>query len=421
MKEYLSEVIRNRKCVRVDDKINLIVAPCGCGKTHYVTTEVLTEERFENKTILYVVDTSMLKDSMVKENFIELKNENQLNNSGEYVCTYQKLGMMLAKEEVYKKESSILSKIDLLICDEAHNLVKYALIAKGVVDANTVKSHDTMLKQKAQGYMCGCSYLLSNLTTLKDKYKHLHIIMLTATPDRISNHPSFKGHVYDVLQGYEPKGYKCIKEEPYSNYKNITKIKGKAFIYVSQIRTAESMQKHFESLGYKVACLWSSNNDKKSLSTEQEHLRKYLILTEKYPKDLDILIVTEAYETGWNLQDKDVQTVIVHTTMKDSVTQARGRVRHDIELLYTKLEQNETSISLIRLEDKYINKWLTKEDLSQMCEELKLLDGKNRLISWKRLKTMLEDERYYSIETARKRLNGSKNAISATFISVANQ
>ena len=181
------------------------------------------------------------------------------------------------------------------------------------------------------------------------------------------------------------------------------------------------MKEHFENLGYTVSCLWSLNNEKKILTQDQEELRKYLIITEKYPPDLDILIVTEAYETGWNLSDKDVQTVIVHTTMKDSVTQARGRVRHDIELLYTKLGQNETNISLIRLDDKYLNKWLTVDDLSIMCEDLKLLDGKNRLISWKRLKTMLEDERYYSIETARKRLNGSKNPISSTFISVANQ
>ena len=50
MREYLSDVIKKHNFFRVDDKINLIVAPCGCGKTHYVTTEVLTEERFNDDT-----------------------------------------------------------------------------------------------------------------------------------------------------------------------------------------------------------------------------------------------------------------------------------------------------------------------------------------------------------------------------------
>lgn len=421
MREYLSDVIEERECIRVEDKINLIVAPCGCGKTHYIVNHVLTEERFNDKTVLYVVDTSMLKDAMANDGFIELVNENQLNTPGDYVCTYQRLGNILAKEEVYNKETSILSKIDLLICDEAHNLVKYAMIAKGVVDSNTSKNHDKVLKQKAQGYMCGCSYLLSNLTDLKEKYKNMHVIMLTATPDRISKHPNFKGHVYDVLQGYEPKGYESDKIEKYSNYKNITKIEGKAFVYVSQIRIAKEMQKHFEELGYRAECLWSTSNKEHKLSEEQEYLRRYLIVTEKYPPYLDILIVTEAYETGWNLSDEDVQTVIVHTTMDDSVTQARGRVRHDIKLLYTKDNTRTASISLIRLQDKFLNKWLTKEDLEELVQDVKILDSNNRLVKWTRLKAMLEDERYYTVEQARKKLNGAKNALRVTYISVTEQ
>lgn len=421
MREYLSDVIEERECIRVEDKINLIVAPCGCGKTHYIVNHVLTEERFNDKTVLYVVDTSMLKDAMANDGFIELVNENQLNTPGDYVCTYQRLGNILAKEEVYNKEISILSKIDLLICDEAHNLVKYAMIAKGVVDANTTKNHDERLKRKAQGYMCGCSYLLSNLTDLKDKHKNLHIIMLTATPDRISNHPNFKGHVHDVLQGYEPKGYKEERIEKYSNYKNITKIEGKAFIYVSKISVAKEMQKYFEELGYNTECLWSTSNTKHKLSQEQEDLRRYLIITRSYPSYLDILIVTEAYETGWNLLDEDVQTVIVHTTMSDSVIQARGRVRHDIKLLYTKDNTRTASISLIRLQDKFLNRWLTKEDIEELVQDVKILDSNNRLVKWTRLKSMLEDERYYTVEQARKKLNGAKNALRVTYISVTEQ
>lgn len=414
-REYLIDVIREKNFKRIDNMINLIVAPCGCGKTTYVTNEVFNEERFKGKTTLFVVDTIMLKMQLInKEDFIDLKDESQLDKPGIYVCTYHRLGRILALEEVSKRTHSILEKIDLLVCDEAHNLVRYANIARGGISKITDANHDIVLKEKAQSYACGCSYLLMNLTDLKDKYNHLHIIMLTATPDRISSSKWFKGRVYDVLKGYSLQGYKEQEIRRYSHYKNISDIRGKALVYVSQIRVALTMKEYFESQGYEVAYLWSEHNEKYPLSDEQKGWRAHLALSEDMPPGIDILIVNEAYETGWNLKDRDVQTVIVHTTMKDSVIQARGRVRGDIELLYTKLDQNETDISLIKIPTEYLDKPLTTQDLKNMCEEMKLIDGKNRVIMWRKLKDMIIDEKCYIVESKRLRIQGKPTNV--TFI-----
>lgn len=124
------------------------------------------------------------------------------------------------------------------------------------------------------------------------------------------------------------------------------------------------------------------------------------------PPGIDILIVNEAYETGWNLKDKDVQTVIIHTTAPDSVIQARGRVRSDIELLYTKLNKEESIISMVKIPDKYLDKNLITSDLKQMCLELNLRDSRGQVAMWRKLKQIIIDERHYSVIPKRVRING---------------
>lgn len=406
-REFLSDIIKQKGFKRSDNLINLIVSPCGCGKTTYITKTVLQEPRFKDKTTLFLVDTNMLEDQLISmEDFKKFENEIQLNTPDIYICTYHRLGRMLALEEVTKKHSSILEKIDLLVCDEAHNLVRYANIARNGINQVTNSNHDIILKNKAQSYACGCSYLLMNLTELKEKYKHLHIIMLTATPDRISTSDWFKGRVYNVLNNYELKGYNEGKIIGYSHYKNISEIRGKALVYTTQIDTVLKMKDHFEEQGYIVAYLWSRNNSKYPLTEQQKGWRAHIALTEEMPPGIDILIVNEAYETGWNLKDKDVKTVIVHTTASDSIIQARGRVRQDIELLYTKLNKEQSIISMVKIPDKYLDKNLTADDLRQMCLELDLRDSRGQVAMWRKLQQIIIDERHYSITKKRVRVNG---------------
>ena len=106
-REYLIDVIEQRECIRVDNMINLIVAPCGCGKTTYITKKVVEEDRFKGKTTLFVVDSNTLEEQLInREEFIPFRDESQIDISGIYVCTYHRLGRMLALEEVTKKNKS---------------------------------------------------------------------------------------------------------------------------------------------------------------------------------------------------------------------------------------------------------------------------------------------------------------------------
>lgn len=415
-REFLSDVIKQKNLPRANNMINLIVAPCGCGKTTYINKVVLKEPRFENKTTLFIVDTNMLEDQLINvEGYEKFINESQLGNPGVYVCTYHRLGRLLALEEVTKKNNSMLEKVDLVVCDEAHNLVRYANIARNGINRVTDSNHDIILKNKAQSYACGCSYLLMNLTDLKDKFNHLHIIMLTATPDRISSSDWFKGRVYNVLKGYELKGYRERETRSYSHFKNISEIKGKALVYVGQIDTVLKMKEHFEEQGYTVGYLWSKNNHKYPLSEIQKGWRAHIVLAEDMPPGLDILIVNEAYETGWNLKDTDVQTVIVHTTASDSVIQARGRVRSDIELLYVKQNKDESTISMVKIPNEYLDRILTTDDLKEMCLKMNLKDTRGQVAMWRKLKQIIIDERHYSVTSKRTRINGKQ--VTATVIS----
>ncbi|MFR9069395.1 MAG: hypothetical protein ACLVIU_03440, partial [Paraclostridium sp.] len=54
------------------------------------------------------------------------------------------------------------------------------------------------------------------------------------------------------------------------------------------------------------------------------------------PKNIDVLIINAAYETGWNLYDDKIQHVVVDDIKDYTQIQARNRVRHDIKKLYIK-------------------------------------------------------------------------------------
>lgn len=412
MREYLSEVIEQRGCHLVSDMINLIVAPCGTGKTTYIKDKVLPE--YEGKTVVFLCDTTMLVEELQHEGLTVLTGQGLLDKPNVYVCTYQRLGTWLAEEDAMKwlrKEDSpskLLAKIDLLICDEGHNLIKYANMGKQRM-AKITDDMGAFTKQILTEYSSGCNYLVENLVKYKNEH-NMQIIMLSATPDRISNHYKFKGHVYNVLQGYVPKGYIHHEERYFDNYKSITEIKGKCLVFTPQITRVKKMEEYFKEQGYVVESLWSLNNENKRMTQKQLDFRQDLI-REKILGDIDILIVTGAYETGWNLKDTQVDTVIVDSKESDTRVQARGRVRKDISLLYLRKSESE-KLANIEIPTEFLDIPLTKESKDDLSNTIKIFDDKGKILKWTRLKKRLEEEGIYNIKDNNIYIEGKKTRIS---------
>ena len=107
----------------------------------------------------------------------------------------------------------------------------------------------------------------------------------------------------------------------------------KILIYATQIKTCNKYKEMLTNSGYKVENLCTE----RKMNEEQILLKKYLIEHEEYPDDLDVLIINKAYDTGWDLKDKGIKTIIIDSTNPTIQTQVRNRCRHDIYKLVTKM------------------------------------------------------------------------------------
>ena len=135
-------------------------------------------------------------------------------------------------------------------------------------------------------------------------------------------------------------------------------------------------------------------------------LRDYIIKNNRYPDKLDALIINGAYETGWNLKDNRVQTVIVNTSEKDTSIQVRGRCRHDINLLIQK-SNNTNASALLNIINEYKDiKIFTKEQKTEILEELKMYNSRGKLVGWTTFKKEVEKTNRYTVKTYSGRLDG---------------
>lgn len=432
MREYLSDVIRERNCILKEDTVNLIVAPCGCGKTTFFINELVP--RYKDKSVIYLVDTTNLKEALLESHhniFKELTNEYDLTiNKGIRIATYSQFGSWLIQEDVlntlkmnanyklgkeeYQLATSILKSIDLVVCDEAHNLIKYAKIGKNKYNkAKGIDNINTEEQKQVNDYISerfnGCAYLVNHLLDLQ-KDNGFMAVLMSATPDRISKHPLFEGKVHNVLGGYIPRGYTEEHKIPFKHWKNISvdDIVGKALIYTSQISSIKKIEEYFSNMGFNAKGIWSINSSTK-MSDIQEHIR-HKAVKEGTLEEIDILIINDAYETGWNLLDTDVQTVIINSSDSDVIVQARGRCRHNITKLYYRQPDGEENPLVIP--DNYLDIPLTKIEKDSLVGELKVVNREGKLVKWTSIKNRLNKEGLYLIRDTQIRINGKQTKVS---------
>ena len=233
---------------------------------------------------------------------------------------------------------------------------------------------------------------------------------MSATPDRISKHPLFEGKVHNVLGGYIPRGYTEEHKIPFKHWKNISvdDIVGKALIYTSQISSIKKIEEYFSNMGFNAKGIWSINSSTK-MSDIQEHIR-HKAVKEGTLEEIDILIINDAYETGWNLLDTDVQTVIINSSDSDVIVQARGRCRHNITKLYYRQPDGEENPLVIP--DNYLDIPLTKIEKDSLVAELKVVNREGKLVKWTSIKNRLNKEGLYLIRDTQIRINGKQTKVS---------
>lgn len=392
-KLYLSEIILKEK-PDFSNK-NLILAPVGSGKSHLIE-KVLIPKGYSKK-ILYLVSNTALKDSVCppssedreelarngqSEKFYTTKNKETFGNKSYkvHVMTYFEFG-----EKIFSPNQTFTEDVDLIFCDEIHSLPVYYSYDKSMT-------------------------LMRVMMWLLEPRPSKRIYFFTATKDKV-----------DEFEKKNPGFFNKVKVFDYMNYPNIRKYIARSTYYITnldqlkphlkakkeyfdytnskilsytrKIEDQKKIKRIAEEEGYKPIILWSINNDDE-MDEEQLKVRSVVLKTGLIPEPYNFLIINSSMQEGWNLRDPLVELAILNTTDKTEQIQSLGRIRKDIELVIKRDEMRNTLEENIELEEFYLNRELSTEERSLLCEELNILDQKGRLRKWNSVKIFLKNSGY---------------------------
>ncbi|BBF43165.1 hypothetical protein lbkm_1851 [Lachnospiraceae bacterium KM106-2] len=405
-KKTVTEVWRKSGYKLYDGYINLVVSPVGSGKTYFIFNEILKEKNL-NK-VVYLCDTSNLKEATIRDKVysesvkiydtFDSENLGAEIGFGKSIRSYGRLVTVMTYAQfakLLKKDPECYSDIDTFICDEAHNLIKYMQR----YDDHENKTYGSVLK-----------YLL----TVKSEKS---VVMLTATHERIEKNYEIKGEDLMIFRLDQHSDIKRLSEKricKFNGYQSISqylkaydgfKYGKKAVVYTDRIATIENLISTCEKNGLKAVGIWSLKNENHTMSGEALVTRESIISEGIIPDGINVLIINASYETGINIYDKNIEIVIVNSTDPDTQIQARGRVRKDIEMLLIKSSTGKEQCGL-RLDEKWLNRALTKEDKKELANELELKRN-GKLLKWTSISEILRDNGYL-ITATKPTINGER-------------
>ena len=378
----------------VQGKINVIDCPTGAGKTTFSLFH-LPQFAQSNNCVLYITDTLMNKQQIV-QNYEQTREYDEKwrkfmnkHTKAEIIqksanawgtqkaqitaMTYAKVGAILAHGNEFD-----WSKYDFIILDELHNLINFQNIPLNGNSANIL----SLAKSKIENTLY--------------QYRDVSILALTATPDKVYKH--FK-NTYPVLSPHEKDSlfqYQTHNKIIYSDYSELLQMipQGKkGIVYFTQIRTLKKAEKILTDNGHRAISLWSVSNTNHPMSNEQQQVRNHIIKHQLIPENIDILLINSSCETGVNIKNSNIDFMLIHSTDKDTITQVRGRLRHDLFLLY---EYSPNYKKSVIMPVEYLNRPLSAAEKDFLCcEVLRVWNKKtNEPYKWKGTKEYLQGNGY---------------------------
>lgn len=373
-KKYLSEAVHMDEIE--GGVLNLIKAPVGAGKTYWALN-VLSQQVETRTEMLYLIDTVNGKAQIAKNSGIEAYQTSYLELLEEDVyfwedanivlMTYAKFGAMVSEYKDYG------NKFKIIVCDEIQNVIRFSYFGQ--------KKEDKPLHEIAK----------KRLEEITQNNLETKVIGLSATPERAEK--EFYAPYQYITVDEDVREYEEVKIRYYSNIEylieNVPKEKI-GLVYVAHVRKMKTLVEIAEKRGLRAVAIWSTNNDDK-MTAEQLSARQYILDNEQLPPNYDIVIINASSETSINIRGQ-VDYIIIHTTEEEVRTQARGRYRSDLALLY--LFDSES----LEVPAEYMEKPLFKSDRDKLCAVLQAKDKWGKTVGWTTTKKKLEEEGYIITE-----------------------
>ena len=395
---HLSDAL-NLECPNYErGRLNLIVAQTGQGKTTAAINTIPKQLGVAPQRCLILIDTTMGEEEKIALDECQMWGE-KLDKP--YILNYQKFGAMVKRGEL------VAEMFDYICCDEIHNLIKYVRIDEANIwKRNPESSREVICLILSQESF---SYIAIDTLLHWAELKGVWWFGLTATADNLEKWTRLKSYINEIQIQEQLIAYEVFQKYEYSDIHVLLRANPevKRLIFVPKIEQGEQFAREIqENTGRKVVCLWSKRA-LKPMTNNQLDIVNHLQQSHKYPDDVDDIILTEAYATGWNLMDDNVQIVIVHSGNKDIQIQFPGRKRGDWQIQYnynSQLAANEKRLNRKQaaraniantqwvIPDNYLNRKLGKEDKEQLIQEI----GYPK--KWTSLKKDIQE--YYNIEQA---------------------
>ena len=351
---------------------NLIVAPCGCGKSQAAINIIAPLASSPSKA-LYLIDTKNGCRRIANEKGMALPclfYESTLNSSFPYkdfdetkvvVTTYAQFGAWCAREPHFA------DNFEVIICDEAHNIVQFSYFGEIVNFAATARDNICAAVWRGKALVVG-------ITATSDFLKHL-LCPITLVPVNTSN-------------------LKHYTENRHINYASIHQLlrqmptDQRGALYVAGVQQMKELAAIARECGHNPLCIWSYSY-KEPMTNEQLEALSYLIEKEEVPPEYDLFMMNASCETAINIRSH-MDYFIVHNTNPTHITQARGRYRGNLDTLYLLDKEKGT----IHLPPTFLNHPLFKEDKALLRQTLNIKDNKGRLITWEKLFQLLKASGY---------------------------
>lgn len=344
-------------------KLNVITAPCGCGKTTFVEKKLWQEAWWGD--LLYLIDSrNGLEAFKLRGEPQEFNGKVYYKHDGITAMTYATFAMLC----IYKPEQWLWNDENaLIVCDEMQSCIKWSGIEQ---KNNPINLHKVALQELHKRISIGA-----------------RIVAISATTSKIK--AEFKEEYVDMPINGKLKEYKISNKKYYQNIFTLAEslpADKKGIIYVQQIEPMIDLYNALSERDIACATVWSINAKKHTMSEEDLKARESILKYERIPRDIQVLIINAACETGLNIKS-DVDYIVVHSTDADTVTQVIGRVRHDVDTVYY-LTKDASNMEIV-VPEQYLNKPLSKEDKNALCAELDLRDSRGRIVGWHNVKKKL--------------------------------
>lgn len=412
MKELtVNEIIKNEGIMLHKNKVNLIVAPAGSGKTYYIFNTLLNPA----ERSVYLCDTSNLREMILKDDEIRhmvMSVEPDFEKIAERGFKLDKFNctIMTYAKWFYEKDKPSYANIKTIVCDEIHNLYKY----KDRFDnrEKEVTNYAQVIEDIHARAKSGVQVV--GFTATHERLKREMDWLLPKDDSKITCISNDNWNVINLSNRDDIRRLHSDFTFFFNNYRNLNhylkayngfKYGKKALIYTNRITECKDMIKICESVGLSSIALWSMCNGKNPMNDEQKSVRKSILTTGFIPSPYQVLIINGAYETGINIKDKDIEIMICNDTQTDTQIQSRSRIRKDIKAEIFKAKNCIDDIK-ISVPEEYLERPLTTKDKRELCKIVNVYGEKKSILKWTSIKPIIINSGYevkYGTITVRKK------------------